>query len=45
MSHAQIITTLADLGIQVSPFMHYWTLDELLRYVAHHVCLIPPIHL
>lgn len=37
MSHAQLIATMEERGIPVSPFMHYWDLSELVRYFTKHV--------
>ena len=36
MTHTELIAAMEHLGIQVSPFMHYWTLEELVRYRAQH---------
>ena len=36
MIHAELIAALEGQGMPVSPFMNYWTLDELVRYYEKH---------
>ena len=35
-THSSLIRALERLGIPTSPFMNYWTLDELVRYYEKH---------
>lgn len=38
LTHNQLIRLMSLTGrIPVSPFMHYWTLSELLRYAVDHL--------
>lgn len=36
VNHAQLIAQLTLRGVAVSPYMHYWTLEELTRYYTAH---------
>ena len=36
MTHTQLIAFMVRLGVPTSPFMHYWTLKELLHYHETH---------
>lgn len=42
MSHAQLIATMEEQDILVSPFMHYWDLCELVRYFTKHMAGVTP---
>ena len=39
MDHAELIFNLSQAGQPVSPFMNYWTLEELRRYYDVHMSI------
>ncbi len=40
LDHAEMIFVMQQAGVTVSPFMNYWTLDELSGYYHRHMPIV-----